>query len=516
MEYPYLFAQTPVFSNKLYAKYTILLFRVVMIVTLLAIILNVTTLRVYTENSQVPLIAFQIMGIASLAFVVAYVLLAVFFLLWMNRAYHNLHRAQVENLSYTKGWAIGAWFIPLANFFLPDTIMKEIWDKTQEAFRNEQPFEKKNHSLVSFWWLAYILSGIVKVISYYLMINRVIEGAYVVAIISNVISLFALLYGSRMVRNISISEEEMMERAATIYQAQVAASAKNYLDIINPSYAESIPSVLGEAEAPVQLKENPSPKKAYTLVGDFTDNSERAKFLLIGLKLLVFAAFFLGVICVYMATETKSGDRYEVFQAASRWLDKILWGGLLVLTATFIILIAWMKRAYTNLYHLGIKNFSFSPDAAVYSWFIPGGNLFMPYSILQDINRHMQQEINGEKFPVDKRPANHTIIIVFWLLLLLSGIFLYKFLSGLNQQFSFIFYLQPDITYYAWFGVFAAVAGGIAFYFGIMMVNAISSLESRLFQKLEEAAQNNEIIDGLEEEVQPGTGNDAENEEPLN
>lgn len=513
MEYPYLFAQTPVFSNKLYAKYTILLFRVVMIVTLLTIVLNFSILRVYTENSQVPLIAFQVVGIATLAFAVAYVLLAVFFLLWMNRAYHNLHRAQVENLSYTKGWAIGAWFIPIANFFLPDAIMKEIWDKTQEAFRNEQPFEKKSHSLVSFWWFAYILSGIVKAISYYLLINEVIEGAYVVAIISNVISLFALLYGARMVRNISVSEEEMMERAATIYQAQVVASAKNYLDKINPSYGESIPAVVREAEAPLQLKETSSPKKEYTLVGDFTDNSERAKFLLIGLKLLVFAAFLFGAICVYIATETKSGDRYEVFQAASRWLDKILWGGLLVLAATFIILIAWMKRAYTNLYHLGTRDFSFGPDAAIYSWFIPGGNLFMPYSILQDINRHMQQEINGEKFPADKRPANHTIIIVFWLLLLLSGIFLYKCLSGLNQQFNFIFYLQPDISYYAWFGIFAAVTGGIAFYFGIMMVNAISSLEDRLFHRLEEAAQNHEIIDGLEEEFQPGiTGEDSENE----
>jgi hypothetical protein len=500
MEYPYLFAQTPVSSNKLRAKYTILLFRVVMIVVLLSIVLNVSILRAINEDYTLPPIAILVAGISQLVFFVPYILLAVFFLLWMNRAYQNLHQAEVKGLSYSKGWAIGVWFIPIANFFLPDTIMKEIWDKTQDTFRDEQPYEKKKNALVSSWWFAYIIAGIFKAISYYLFIHQAIEAGYAIAIIGNVISLFALVYGVRMVKNISVFEKEMMDRAATIYQAHVTASVKNYLETINPSPGNTLYGPV-EIASPFPVKETFSPQVEYAMVGDHTDNSERSKFLLLGLKVLIFITFLFGSICVYIATETKSGDQYEIFQAASRWLDKIIWSGSLVFGITFIILLLWMKRAYSNLHNLDVKGLSFGANAAVYSWFIPGANLFLPYVILQDINRHLQQVINREKFPAGKHPANHTIIIIFWLLLLLSGVFLYKCLTGMSQQFSFSFYMLPNVSYYAWFGIYAAITGGAAFYFGIMIVNAVSSLEAQLFSRLEVEVENMEEVMSDKEEV---------------
>lgn len=500
MEYTYLFAQTPVTSNHLRAKYTILLFRIVMVIILLAIVLNFSVLKVFTENYQVPSIALLIVSVAQLAFAVPYILLAVFFLLWMNRAYQNLHQAQVEDLSYSKGWAIGVWFIPVVNLFLPDKIIKEIWDKTQEAFRNGQPFEKKKNTLVSFWWFAYIFSGILKVVAYFLFSEREFEMAYVVAISSNVISLFAALYGAKMIRNISVMEQEMMDRAAMIYQAEVSASAQHYLEKTNPVYAENTTSVAGEMISLSPFAKKESPQTEYTLVDDFTDNSERAKFLIIGLKLLILGAFLFGGICAYIATETKSGDPYEIFKAASHWLDKIIWGGLLVFSVTLIILMLWMKRAYNNLHNLDIKELSFGADAAVYSWFIPGANLFIPYIILQDINRHFQQAVNREKFPADKHPTNHTVIIIFWLLLLLSGILLYKCLIGMSEQIYMPFYGLPNVSYYAWFGIFSAIAGGFAFYLGIIMVNNISALEAQLFARLEEEHREEEIIEYPKEE----------------
>jgi hypothetical protein len=52
---------------------------------------------------------------------------AVAFIMWFSRAYENIGRLGAGPLRYRKGWAIGAWFVPILNLFRPKQIANDIW-----------------------------------------------------------------------------------------------------------------------------------------------------------------------------------------------------------------------------------------------------------------------------------------------------------------------------------------------------------------------------------------------------
>lgn len=61
-------------------------------------------------------------GVLGLAGVVLFVLLLV----WGNQAYRSLSRSGAEGRSWSAGWAVGGWFIPLASAVIPRLVLSEI------------------------------------------------------------------------------------------------------------------------------------------------------------------------------------------------------------------------------------------------------------------------------------------------------------------------------------------------------------------------------------------------------
>src|SRR5262245_10434866 len=54
-----------------------------------------------------------------------FVITAICFLVWINRAYKHLKIVGKPSERFTPGWAVGYWFIPFLNFVRPYQIMKE-------------------------------------------------------------------------------------------------------------------------------------------------------------------------------------------------------------------------------------------------------------------------------------------------------------------------------------------------------------------------------------------------------
>lgn len=79
------------------------------------------------------------------------IVLCVTCIMWFRRAYHNPYKIGISYLSYSEGWAAGAWFVPFMNLVRPFTIMKEIWNKTQEVPRNENE-PVKDHAILGLCW----------------------------------------------------------------------------------------------------------------------------------------------------------------------------------------------------------------------------------------------------------------------------------------------------------------------------------------------------------------------------
>ena len=87
--------------------------------------------------------------------IIALVSTAIVFIIWFHRAYRKVRTLGGE-MRYSNGWAIGSWFIPVANFWIPKKLANDIW-------RGSGPPEDRSPSahpaLLTAWWLAWILAG---------------------------------------------------------------------------------------------------------------------------------------------------------------------------------------------------------------------------------------------------------------------------------------------------------------------------------------------------------------------
>ncbi|HEY5710666.1 MAG TPA: DUF4328 domain-containing protein [Allosphingosinicella sp.] len=83
--------------------------------------------------------------------------------MWIYRTNANAHSFGVE-MSITPGWAVGWFFVPLANLVMPFQAMKEVWD---ESHRLAGRHEEMESSLIGWWWGLWIASNIAANLPFY-------------------------------------------------------------------------------------------------------------------------------------------------------------------------------------------------------------------------------------------------------------------------------------------------------------------------------------------------------------
>lgn len=77
--------------------------------------------------------------------------------MWIHRAHANLHEAGYEPLTFTPGWAVGWYFIPIANLFKPFQAMRELWTTSLGVSDSYSASAPGNLSL---WWGFWIVGNI--------------------------------------------------------------------------------------------------------------------------------------------------------------------------------------------------------------------------------------------------------------------------------------------------------------------------------------------------------------------
>lgn len=85
---------------------------------------------------------------------------ATVFIVWMWRASRNNEALGRDMPRLGSGWAIGGWFIPLANFVIPILIMQDLWRGSKASIpRGDMRWRIANRSaLVGWWWGTLLLS----------------------------------------------------------------------------------------------------------------------------------------------------------------------------------------------------------------------------------------------------------------------------------------------------------------------------------------------------------------------
>ncbi len=93
-----------------------------------------------------------------------------------------------------------------------------------------------------------------------------------------------------------------------------------------------------------------------------------------------------------------------------------------------VLFLVWFKKAYKNLSISGIKT-SHSDHMAIFSWFIPFINLFLPVTMVNEIHKkslkHIEEHKLGSKYFIEDMNSRFYISIwwIFWLCSF--GIFLF-------------------------------------------------------------------------------------------
>jgi len=102
----------------------------------------------------------QIIGSAAF---VNFVVLMVIFCVWVYRANYNARQLGAIDMKFSPGWAVGWYFIPIANLWKPYQAMCEIWRASAApASWRHQP----RGSILPLWWTFSLLSNFIANMSF--------------------------------------------------------------------------------------------------------------------------------------------------------------------------------------------------------------------------------------------------------------------------------------------------------------------------------------------------------------
>ena len=90
---------------------------------------------------------------------VAVLVLAPCFVVWLWRAAKNQQALGRQPERLSSGWAIGGWFIPLANFAIPVLVVQDLWRGSDAAIAAGDPRWRiaERSWLVGWWWGLFLV-----------------------------------------------------------------------------------------------------------------------------------------------------------------------------------------------------------------------------------------------------------------------------------------------------------------------------------------------------------------------
>ncbi len=100
----------------------------------------------------------RLFGTLELAF---WFVAAISLLVWVYRANRNAHALGVEGMSYSPGWSVGWFFVPLANLFMPYRVLRELWKASTPGVGADWQGAPVSF-ILSAWWAIWFASGVIQ------------------------------------------------------------------------------------------------------------------------------------------------------------------------------------------------------------------------------------------------------------------------------------------------------------------------------------------------------------------
>jgi hypothetical protein len=103
-----------------------------------------------------------IAGILALGYTVVFVATVILVGMWIHRAHANLRLVDGLETVTTPGWAVGWYFIPIANLFKPYQAMKELWASSHGI---SDRFTDEGQGPLPAWWGCWLIGNIIANVS---------------------------------------------------------------------------------------------------------------------------------------------------------------------------------------------------------------------------------------------------------------------------------------------------------------------------------------------------------------
>jgi hypothetical protein len=152
------------------------------------------------------LFAFVAYGLYLIVFLGSAILVAM----WIYRAHANLHDADMPALEFTPGWAVGWYFVPIANLFKPLQAMRELWSN---SLASSQEANGGIQSHVGPWWAAWLLGSTLSNIASRIGISEnggLFQGAFLIDSLGNVALIAAAVLLAQIVRQVTEAQTSVM------------------------------------------------------------------------------------------------------------------------------------------------------------------------------------------------------------------------------------------------------------------------------------------------------------------
>lgn len=161
-------------------------------------------------DNPIGAVVMLIMFLLALLDLIIYLATVVLFLMWLYRAYGNLPAFNPwYRPNYSRGWALGSFFIPFVNLVVPYRAVKETWQKSgppDEALLSEPG----PPAYFPIWWLFWLLASFAGNISLRVSFNESVaeSTATIISMIASALFIVAAVFAYLVVDAIDKRQED--------------------------------------------------------------------------------------------------------------------------------------------------------------------------------------------------------------------------------------------------------------------------------------------------------------------
>ena len=172
------------------------LFVIVIVITVIAILAGFYQYHSYNslpsdvDLDEVILPADGISAIVGLIQAGFGLFLVITFFVWIYRTNKNLGILSGEQMTFTPGWSVGWFFVPILCLYKPYQVMKEIWNVCHKN-------QSTNYSLIGWWWFLWITSVFLARFTFKLAIKSDFSMSYI-----DTIAMYIMSDGLDLILNI--------------------------------------------------------------------------------------------------------------------------------------------------------------------------------------------------------------------------------------------------------------------------------------------------------------------------